>query len=150
MNPDGYNFTAECPFCKETRSVACSRSQAKTGQPIEVFAIHCGHNWKLTPEHSKKLLNHLSLLTDSEKQYEDSHITLRLLDFDPTTGRASLAIDEQDSNVGFYYIWVRFASGNETRIDYDGGNPRRDLNPVVVTAYPNDVIREVTVKRVRD
>lgn len=87
---------------------------------------------------------------DLQKKYEDSHITVRLLGFDPATGRANLSVDEHDSNVGFYFITVRFASGDETRINYDGGNPRRDLMPVVQTGHANDAINEIEVKRVRD
>ena len=62
MNPDSYNFTAECPNCKEKRGVSCSRSQAMTGEPIQVYAIQCDHGWKLTPEQSNKLLKNLSVL----------------------------------------------------------------------------------------
>ena len=86
---------------------------------------------------------------DSQKKYEDSHITLRLLGFDPATGRASLSVDEHDSNQGFYFITVRFASGDETRVNYDGGNPRRNLKPVVQTGHANDAISEIEVIRVR-
>ena len=53
--PDNYNFIAECPSCKESRGVCCSRTQAATGEPIGVYAIQCDHTWKLTPEDSKKL-----------------------------------------------------------------------------------------------
>jgi hypothetical protein len=53
--PDYYNFIAECPYCKESRGVSCSRSQAATGEPIDVYAIQCDHTWKLTPADSKKL-----------------------------------------------------------------------------------------------
>ncbi len=55
MNPDSYIFTAECPQCKEQRGVSCSRNQARTGEPIEVYAIACDHRWRLTPEDSKRL-----------------------------------------------------------------------------------------------
>ena len=53
--PDYYNFIGECPYCKESRGVSCSRNQAATGEPIEVYAIQCDHTWKLTPAESKKL-----------------------------------------------------------------------------------------------
>ena len=61
-NTDIYQFTAECPKCKELRGVSCNRSQARTGEPIEVYAIHCDHTWKLTPEDSKKLRENSDLL----------------------------------------------------------------------------------------
>lgn len=55
MNPDSYNFVAECPQCKTDRGVSCSREQVKTGQPIEVYASACNHHWTLTPDQSQKL-----------------------------------------------------------------------------------------------
>ena len=58
MSPDSYEFTNLCPFCNETRGVSCSKAQAKTGEPIEVYAIQCDHHWKLTPEESEKLLEY--------------------------------------------------------------------------------------------
>ena len=42
--PDSYNFIAGCPYCKESRGVSCSRNQAATGEPIEVYAIQCDHS----------------------------------------------------------------------------------------------------------
>jgi hypothetical protein len=56
MNPDGYNFIAFCPTCKEKRGVSCSKKQAQTGEPIKVYAIQCDHHWTLTREDSKLLL----------------------------------------------------------------------------------------------
>ena len=44
---------AECPYCRELRGVSCSRSQAATNEPIEVYAIQCDHTWRLTFEDSK-------------------------------------------------------------------------------------------------
>jgi hypothetical protein len=43
-----------------------------------------------------------------------------------------------------------FDSGNSTRIDYDGGNPRRDNRPIVQTGKQNDTVKEIKVVRVRD
>ena len=60
-NPDGYNFLAECPYCKELRGVSCSRVQAATNEPIEVYAIQCDHSWRLTSEDSKKLRDNVML-----------------------------------------------------------------------------------------
>ena len=51
-----YNFIAVCPFCKEKRGVTCSREQARSGDRIEVFAIQCRHQWKLSDEDSRLLL----------------------------------------------------------------------------------------------
>ena len=57
-----YAFMAFCPICKEMRGVNCSREQAMTGGPVEVYAIQCDHAWILTREDSKKLLEHSDLL----------------------------------------------------------------------------------------
>ncbi len=63
MNPDSYSFIAECPYCKTERGVSCSREQAKTGEPIKVYAIRCDHSWTLTPELSKTLREKTSVLS---------------------------------------------------------------------------------------
>ncbi|MCU1305056.1 MAG: hypothetical protein JWQ87_5340 [Candidatus Sulfotelmatobacter sp.] len=60
MNPDSYNFKAECPECETRRSVSCSRAQVKTGQPVKVYSIQCDHNWSLSPEDSKKLRENMT------------------------------------------------------------------------------------------
>ena len=51
-----YNFIALCPVCEEKRGVTCQREQARTGQPIKVYAIQCDHQWTLSAEDSKLLL----------------------------------------------------------------------------------------------
>ena len=58
---DLYPFAAECPFCKVTRGVTCSRSQVRTGEPIEVYAIACDYSWTLTSEESRKLRENASV-----------------------------------------------------------------------------------------
>src|SRR6202042_1080580 len=68
-----------------------------------------------------------------ETVFSDEHIIVRNVAFDPIDGSLQLSIDENHKNVGFYYINVTFNSGNATRIDYDGGNPRRDKHPIVHT-----------------
>jgi hypothetical protein len=61
MSLDGYHFTADCPMCREKRSVSCSRSRAKFEIRIEVYAIQCDHAWKLIPEQSERLLNNTAV-----------------------------------------------------------------------------------------
>jgi len=51
-----YSFIAFCPICNEKRGVTCSREQVRTGEPIKVYAIQCDHQWTLTPQDSKRLL----------------------------------------------------------------------------------------------
>lgn len=63
ITPDSYNFTAECPYCKELRGVGCSRTQAAAGKQIDVHAIQCDHAWKLTPEDSNKLRQSSGILS---------------------------------------------------------------------------------------
>lgn len=86
----------------------------------------------------------------AQAQFADSHIVLRLIGFDPSTGVAKLAVDENQNNVGFYYIFVYFGSGDNTRIDYDGGNPRRDNRPTAQSSHKNDTLAKIEVKRIRD
>jgi|GEM_PF-2875477 len=62
MNPDSYNFTAECPYCNQKRGVSCSRAQVKTGEPVRVYAVACNHHWTMTPEDSKELRDNTSVL----------------------------------------------------------------------------------------
>jgi len=85
-----------------------------------------------------------------QTQYADEHIVLRLLGFDPSSRQCRLAIDENHPNVGFYYIWVTFGSGDESRIDYDGGNPNRDTRPRATSNHLNDTLKSIRAKRVRD
>jgi hypothetical protein len=87
---------------------------------------------------------------DSQKVFEDEHILLRLMSFDPSSGFCRLAVDEKDLKVGFYFIFVKFGSGDEARIDYDGGNPMRDTRPIAQSSHRNDTVTSVTAKRVRD
>jgi hypothetical protein len=89
------------------------------------------------------------LIFDSQKVFEDEHILLRLMSFDPSSGTCRLAVDEKHSKVGFYYIFVKFGSGDEFRIDYDGGG-LRDTRPIAKSDHRNDMVTSVEVKRVRD
>jgi hypothetical protein len=89
-------------------------------------------------------------ILNSQKVFEDEHILLRLMSFDPSSGLCRLAVDEKHSKVGLYYIFVRFGSGDETRIDYDGGNPMRDTRPIANSSHRNDTVTSVNAKRVRD
>jgi hypothetical protein len=57
-----YAFQMVCPFCNEMRGVNCSREQAKTGEPIEIYAISCDHKWTLTPEDSNRLRENSDVL----------------------------------------------------------------------------------------
>lgn len=85
-----------------------------------------------------------------QTHFADGHIVLRLLGFDPSSRQCRLAVDENHPNVGFYYIWVTFASGDETRIDYDGANPNRNNRPVVESSHINDFLKSIRATRVRD
>jgi hypothetical protein len=60
MNPDAYNFRAYCKECQQERSVASSRAQIQSGNPVSVYAIACDHSWTLSPEETKKLREHIT------------------------------------------------------------------------------------------
>jgi hypothetical protein len=77
--------------------------------------------------------------------YDDDHITVRDLGFDPTSGKLKLAIDEKHPSVGSYFIAVTFDSGNHTRIPYDGASPNRNKDPIAQTYKPNDSVKEIKV-----
>jgi hypothetical protein len=87
---------------------------------------------------------------DHQQDWSDEHITVNFKDFDPSTGQARFKVVEHHANVGFYYIGVYFTSGNATRFDYDGGNPRRPNVLDAKTDQRNDSVKGVKVKRVRD
>ncbi|MGA3210366.1 MAG: hypothetical protein ABSD20_03610 [Terriglobales bacterium] len=87
---------------------------------------------------------------DGEIVFEDDYITLRLLDFDSASCLARLAIDEFHSNVGFYNIWISFASGAEICVEHDGASRRRNLRPIVQSDRPDDVLERIAVMRISD
>lgn len=55
--------------------------------------------------------------------FEDDFIKVTLHNFRPQIGQATLIVRDKQARVGFYYIRVRFGSGNETRVDFNGNNP---------------------------
>jgi len=89
-------------------------------------------------------------INTSQAVFTDDYLVVRNIGFEPSSGRLKLAIDEKREGVGFYYITATFDSGNATRIDYDGGNLRRNKQPIVQTGKPNDPVKEIKVVRVRD
>lgn len=89
-------------------------------------------------------------VTDGEIVFEDDYITVRLLDFDAASCQARLAIDEFHPNVGFYQIWIGFASGAEVCVEHDGGNRRRNIRPVVQSDEQDDFLKRIVVMRIRD
>ena len=83
-------------------------------------------------------------------RFEDDHIAVKLHNFSPMAGIANLIVEEKHEKVGFYYIWLRFESGDETRIDYDGGNPHQVKFLTFKTTHRMDIVKEIGAKRVRD
>jgi len=57
-----YNFIAMCPICQEKRGVTCQREQARTGKRVKIYAIQCNHQWTLTAEDSKLLLENSTMI----------------------------------------------------------------------------------------
>ena len=94
---------------------------------------------------------HGLMASQQQVVFHDEHIIVGDAGFDPADGTLKLEIHEKhEGSVGFYYITVTFDSGNATRIDYDGGNPRRVKNPIVQTWEKNDSVKDVKAVRVRD
>ena len=87
---------------------------------------------------------------EAKKVFEDEHITLNLVESNPISGESQFTIDEREENVGFYYITVVFESGDQSRLEYDGGNPRRDKYPVIKSNHLKDAIADISAIRVRD
>lgn len=82
--------------------------------------------------------------------FEDGYIAVTLHDFRPDTGKATVIVRDERPVVGFYYIWVRFVSGNGTRVDFDGNNPAQLRVLDIQTFERPDRVREIEVKRIRD
>lgn len=59
MNPDAYTMIGECPTCKVPRDLHCSKKEALSDDPIEVYSASCDHHWTLTEEQSKKVREHV-------------------------------------------------------------------------------------------
>jgi hypothetical protein len=82
--------------------------------------------------------------------FQDDHLDVTLQDFNAHTGVATVIVRGKHPKVGFYYIWVRFLSGDETRVDFDGNNPNQDWALTIRTTHRDDIVKEIEVKRVRD
>ena len=82
--------------------------------------------------------------------FADKNIVVRSISFDPAAGRLALMIDEKHNNVGLYHITVIFGSGHSARIDYNGGNSRRNKRLFAETPRQNDTVKGIKVVCVRD
>lgn len=60
MNPDAYNFQAHCKEFGQQRTVASSRTEIQSSNPVTVYAIVCDHSWTLSSEETKKLREHVT------------------------------------------------------------------------------------------
>ena len=81
--------------------------------------------------------------------FDDDHITVGLLGFDPSTRICKLRILEKHEGVGLYQITVDFASGNSAQIQYDGAIKDQDAVHTATTSLPNDSVKKIIVKRAR-
>jgi hypothetical protein len=54
MNEDRYTVFAECPICKDRRSVTCRRNDLKHTGPVDVLCSR-GHIFTLSTEQTVKL-----------------------------------------------------------------------------------------------
>lgn len=81
--------------------------------------------------------------------FEDDFIAVRIIGFDPEKGRANVLIERKRKESYFYYVVVKFRSGDSTRIDYDGDNPNIPADYVVRTSHRGDAIASVEAIKVR-
>jgi hypothetical protein len=81
--------------------------------------------------------------------FNDKHIAVRMLGFDPTSRRLSLAIDKKHEGVGCYSITAIFGSGNSASLEYDGDNPLPDDRPVLHATKQYDTLSAIRVVRGR-
>jgi hypothetical protein len=75
--------------------------------------------------------------------FNDKHIILRLLGFDPTSGAVRLAIDENHDEVPGYRITATFGSGHSAHLDYNGEDPSRNNRPMLQTPRRNDTLTRI-------
>jgi hypothetical protein len=84
-----------------------------------------------------------------QNSWTDGYIEVQLTGFDPTSRQATLLIAEHHANLGRYFIWVKFTSGDETVVDYDGSNPNRVQHQIVTSSHVGDSVSGLRVQRVR-
>jgi hypothetical protein len=85
----------------------------------------------------------------NEKQFEDAFIVVRVLSFLPATGEVEVYFEKKVEKVGFYYVTVHFASGDSSRMDYDGENPNNPEVWQINSSHRNDSIIRVDGVKVR-
>lgn len=98
---------------------------------------------------NQKSLNEQEIM-DHQKPWNDDHITVEFLGFDPQDRRARFRVDEKHDKVGFYYIEIHFNSSDSTRFDYDGSSPKRPRQLHARTSHADDSVKGIKVVRVRD
>jgi hypothetical protein len=81
--------------------------------------------------------------------FQDDYIGVRILRFDPRSGRAEVLVDHKREPSGDYYIWVHFESGDSTRLDYKGANPNNPRPWIINSSHQNDTITKVEAKKIR-
>jgi hypothetical protein len=82
-------------------------------------------------------------------QFEDDFIVIRIFGYDRETGQGDIVIERKQAEVGFYYIYLTFDSGNTNRLDFDGANPNIGEFMDFQATYRNDLIVKVEAKKVR-
>jgi len=45
---------------------------------------------------------------DHHQDWSDEHITVKFVNFNPSTGEAHFQVAEHHDNAGFYYVWIHY------------------------------------------
>jgi hypothetical protein len=77
--------------------------------------------------------------------FDDEHIVVGDLGFDPLTRQLKLGVSEKHESVGLYHITVLFESGDFAQINFDGANAARSHELIATTSQPNDTVKEIKV-----
>ncbi|MGC1416735.1 MAG: hypothetical protein WA817_15725 [Candidatus Acidiferrum sp.] len=81
--------------------------------------------------------------------FQDNQIAVRMLGFDSTSRRLSLAIDKKQNAVGYYSMTAVFGSGNTETLEFNGDDPTQDNRPVLHAPKQYDTISAIRVVRGR-
>jgi hypothetical protein len=80
--------------------------------------------------------------------FEDDHIVLTLNAFNTSTGLATAYVHEKDSNVGRYRVLMRFDSGHEVALRFDGSEKYRTAFLIARTPHTDDGVAQIEVRSV--
>jgi hypothetical protein len=82
--------------------------------------------------------------------FEDDHIALTLNAFNRNTRVGTVCVREKNKSVGRYRVVVRFSSGHEAILNFDGRDKDRSAFLVVRAPEEHGDIAQIEVRRVSD